>query len=141
MEIFITLIIGLIIGFIIGVVVDSESEGSETPTQQSKEDISSKYETKEDELETCEDFIFHIYREKEAAKTKKYAEYGFELDTPEDTERKINEIKENDNKGLLIFHGGCLQCQTPINDGISSCFGCKYFTKDLEHGEDKSTKE
>ena len=141
MGIITALIIGLIIGFIIGVVVDSESEGSETPTRQSKEEVSNRYETNEDELETCEDFIFHSYREKEAVKTKKYAEYGFELDTPEETESKINKIKENDNKGLLIFHGGCLQCQTPINDGISSCFGCKYFTKDLEHGEDKSTKE
>ncbi len=26
-----------------------------------------------------------------------------------------------------IFHGGCLSCKTPENDGIGECLGCSYF--------------
>lgn len=27
-----------------------------------------------------------------------------------------------------IFHGGCLGCVTPINEGIGKCLGCKYLS-------------
>lgn len=29
-------------------------------------------------------------------------------------------------KEVKIFHGGCLNCITPLEDGIGKCLGCKY---------------
>lgn len=40
-------------------------------------------------------------------------------------------IRNNPNrKEHLIMHGGCLSCDTPLNQGIGVCLGCQYFDAD-----------
>ena len=56
-------------------------------------------------------------------------------------EKKIKYIKENASlKIRQVHHGGCLSCTTPINEGIKSCLGCKYFKGVVSNYPDLSKK-
>jgi RNA polymerase-binding transcription factor DksA len=56
-------------------------------------------------------------------------------------EKKIKYIKENASlKIRQVHHGGCLSCTTPINEGIKSCLGCKYFNGVVSNYPDLSKK-
>lgn len=81
-----------------------------------------------------EEVVFTVYRNKEIEFVERV--YGKnnerELQSLEDrinTEFEL--IVGNDCKGRLIFHGGCLDCEAPINNGITSCIGCQYFMFDM----------
>lgn len=39
-----------------------------------------------------------------------------------------------------VFHSGCLECKTPVKDGIGKCRGCQYFNSDWNK-PDLSTKK
>lgn len=40
-------------------------------------------------------------------------------------------FKNRDYIGKLIFHGGCLNCYTPIVASIGICINCKYYDFNL----------
>ncbi len=40
--------------------------------------------------------------------------------------------KYSEVRTLIVFHGSCLRCMTPLGDGIIDCKNCKYFTKNWE---------
>jgi hypothetical protein len=81
----------------------------------------------EELTETCSSFDY--YRE-----FRNYAEYLKK-------EKKIKYIKENASlKIRQVHHGGCLSCTTPINEGIKSCLGCKYFNGVVSNYPDLSKK-
>ncbi len=40
--------------------------------------------------------------------------------------------KNPDVKTHHVFHGGCLGCTTPLNEGIGKCLGCRYSNWNLE---------
>lgn len=56
-------------------------------------------------------------------------------------QKKMRYIKENPSlKIRQVHHGGCLSCETTINEGIKSCLGCAYFNWDFKEYPDLSKK-
>jgi len=57
------------------------------------------------------------------------------------TLRAINDCILLDFREPLVFHGACLNCNTPSHETIAGCFTCRYFRKGpTGPGEDKSRK-
>lgn len=63
-----------------------------------------------------------------------------ELHKEESEGKKRAFARENPRlKKHIIFHGGCLECYSPLQQGLGGCLDCKYFDSDWAK-PDKSYK-
>ena len=53
------------------------------------------------------------------------------IDSPNKQEnKKVYAEMHPEEKAKIIFHGGCIECVTPIHYGLGNCMKCMYFESD-----------